>query len=51
MIPRLYDPDAGRVLVDGTDVRELPLDALRESVSVVLQKNTLFSGTIAENLR
>ncbi len=51
MIPRLYDPDEGRVLVDGTDVKHLPLAALRESVSVVLQKNTLFSGTIAENLR
>lgn len=51
MIPRLYDADAGRVLVDGTDVRDLSLQHLRESVAVVLQKNTLFSGTIAENLR
>lgn len=51
MIPRLYDPDEGRVLIDGTDVRSLSLYNLRESVSVVLQKNTLFSGTIAENLR
>ncbi len=51
MIPRLYDPDAGKVLVDGTDVRHIALGVLRESVAVVLQKNTLFSGTIAENLR
>lgn len=51
MIPRLYDVDEGRVLVDGTDVRDLSLTHLRESVAVVLQKNTLFSGSIAENLR
>ena len=51
LIPRLYDPDAGEVLVDGIDVKELSLHELRESVAVVLQKNTLFSGTIAENLR
>ena len=43
--------DEGQVLVDGTDVRELPLYHLRESVAMVLQKNTLFSGTIGENLR
>ena len=51
MIPRLYDPDAGSVLADGVDARELSLFELRESVAAVLQKNTLFSGTIAENLR
>lgn len=51
LIPRLYDVDEGQVLVDGTDVRELLLKALRDSVSVVLQNNTLFSGTIEENLR
>lgn len=51
MIPRLYDPDIGDVLVDGINVRELSLRELRENVSVVLQKNTLFSGTAAENLR
>ena len=51
LIPRLYDPDAGEVLVDGVNVKELSLYELRESVAVVLQKNTLFSGTIAENLR
>lgn len=51
MIPRLYDPDEGEVLVDGVNVRELSLEELRENVAVVLQKNTLFSGSIAENLR
>lgn len=51
MIPRLYDADEGEVLIDGKDVREWSLYHLRESISVVLQKNTLFSGTIAENLR
>ncbi|MBQ8382690.1 MAG: ABC transporter ATP-binding protein [Clostridia bacterium] len=51
MIPRLYDPDEGEVLVDGIDVRELSLEELRDNVAVVLQKNTLFTGSIAENLR
>ena len=51
MIPRLYDCDEGEVLVGGVNVKALSLSVLRESVSVVLQKNTLFSGTIAENLR
>lgn len=51
MIPRLYDPDEGCVLVDGVNVKDLSLQELREQVAVVLQKNTLFSGTIAENLR
>lgn len=51
LIPRLYDADEGSVLVDGTDVRELSLRKLRDGVAVVLQKNTLFSGTISENLR
>ena len=51
MIPRLYDPDEGEVLVDGVDVKQLSLFHLRESVAMVLQKNTLFSGTIEENLR
>lgn len=51
LIPRLYDAQEGEVLVDGTDVRELSLYELREKVAVVLQKNTLFAGTVAENLR
>lgn len=51
MIPRLYDCDAGSVLVDGTDVRDYSLEKLRDGVGMVLQKNVLFSGTIADNLR
>ncbi len=51
LIPRLYDTDSGEVYADGVNVKELSLSELRESVSVVLQKNTLFSGTISENLR
>ncbi len=51
LIPRLYDVTGGRVLVGGTDVREYDMTALRDAVSVVLQKNTLFLGTIKENLR
>ncbi len=51
MIPRLYDVDRGEVLVDGVNVKDYSLYNLREGVSVVLQKNVLFSGTIAENLR
>lgn len=51
MIPRLYDADEGEILIDGKNVREWPLYNLRESISVVLQNNTLFSGTVAENLR
>ena len=51
LIPRLYDADEGSVLVGGEDVRRIPLNELRASVAMVLQKNTLFSGTIEENLR
>ncbi len=51
LIPRLYDVDGGEVLVAGKNVKSYSLEALRESVSMVLQKNVLFSGTIAENLR
>ncbi|MBQ6197116.1 MAG: ABC transporter ATP-binding protein [Lachnospiraceae bacterium] len=51
LIPRLYDPDEGSVLVDGRDVKEYSLKNLRDGVSMVLQNNTLFSGTIADNLR
>jgi ATP-binding cassette subfamily B multidrug efflux pump len=50
LIPRLYDVTTGAVLVDGNDVRDYPLEALRAGIGVVLQKNTLFSGTIRENL-
>ena len=51
MIPRLYDVDDGEVLVDGVNVRDYNLNRLRTGVGMVLQKNVLFSGTIAENLR
>lgn len=51
LIPRLYDSDEGAVFVDGTNVRDYSLRNLRSAVAVVLQKNTLFSGTVAENLR
>ena len=51
LIPRLYDVTEGSVKVGGVDVREYDLEALREGVAMVLQKNLLFSGTIAENLR
>jgi ATP-binding cassette subfamily B multidrug efflux pump len=50
LIPRLYDVSAGAVLVDGCDVRDYPIEALRDAIGVVLQVNTLFSGTIRENL-
>ncbi|GAA6491250.1 ABC transporter ATP-binding protein [Candidatus Bariatricus faecipullorum] len=51
LIPRLYDVTAGSVKVGGRDVREYSLEALRDQVSMVLQKNVLFTGTIAENIR
>ena len=51
LIPRLYDATQGTVRVGGVDVRDYDLDTLRNAVSVVLQKNVLFSGTIKENLR
>ena len=51
LISRLYDTTRGQVLVDGHNVREYDLDTLRTAVSVVLQQNMLFSGTILENLR
>lgn len=51
LISRLYDVESGSVCVGGRDVREYDMEALRNQVSVVLQKNVLFSGTILENLR
>ncbi len=50
LIPRFYDADQGQVLVGGVDVREQPLEALREKIAVVPQKAVLFHGTIRENL-
>ncbi len=51
LIPRLYDVTEGQVLIDGIPVREYPIRELRESIAMVLQKNTLFSGTVKDNLR
>lgn len=51
LIPRLYDATEGEVFVGGVNVKDYDLDTLRQEVSVVLQKNVLFSGTIKENLR
>ncbi|MFN8186733.1 MAG: ABC transporter ATP-binding protein [Gaiellales bacterium] len=50
LVPRFYDPDAGRVLVDGIDVRELGLDSLRRSIGIVSQDPFLFSATVRENI-
>ena len=51
LVSRLYDVDTGSVCVDGRDVRDYDMEALRNQVAVVLQKNVLFSGTILDNLR
>jgi ATP-binding cassette subfamily B protein len=51
LLCRLWDPQRGRILVDGIDIRELSLDSLRDNIAVVLQDATLFRRTIAENLR
>ena len=51
LLPRLYDATEGRVIIGGVDVRRYDLDTLRNNVAMVLQKNELFSGTIADNLR
>lgn len=51
LIPRLYDANEGEVLVDGINVKDLSFTNLRDSIAMVLQKNTLFAGTISENLR
>ncbi|MCC5829732.1 MAG: ABC transporter ATP-binding protein [Phycisphaeraceae bacterium] len=50
MIPRFYDPEEGRILLDGIDLRDLDLDTLRRSIGVVFQENFLFSATVAENI-
>lgn len=51
LMPRFYDPDSGRVTLDGVDIRRLTLESLRRQASIVLQEPLLFSGTIAENIR
>jgi ABC-type multidrug transport system fused ATPase/permease subunit len=50
LIPRFYDVDAGRVMIDGYDVRELELDSLRRNIGIVLQETLLFSATVRENI-
>ncbi len=50
LIPRFYDPQAGRVLVDGTDVRDIELDDLRRNIGLVFQESFLFSTTVAQNI-
>lgn len=51
LIPRLYDITSGKIKIGGKDIKDYTLEELRNKVNIVLQKNTLFSGTIAENLR
>lgn len=51
LIPRLYDVSGGEILVDGVNVKDYDLEALRELTGVVLQKNVLFTGTIKENIK
>ena len=51
MIPRLYDVDEGEVIIDGVNVKDYSLVNLRDGIGIVLQKNLLFAGTIADNLR
>src|SRR5229473_4934730 len=51
LVPRFYDVDSGRILVDGVDVREMAQEHLRAKIGLVPQKTVLFSGTIAENIR
>ncbi len=50
LVPRLYDPESGQVLIDGTDVRSVTLASLRRQISMVLQETILFTGTVAENV-
>jgi ATP-binding cassette subfamily B multidrug efflux pump len=51
LIPRFYDVDQGRVTLDGVDVRDIPLDALRAEIGIALQETVLFSGTVRDNVR
>jgi ABC-type multidrug transport system fused ATPase/permease subunit len=50
LVPRFYDPQAGRILIDGTDLRELDLDACRRQIGIVYQESFLFSNTVAANI-
>jgi ATP-binding cassette subfamily B multidrug efflux pump len=51
LIPRFYDVERGRVTLDGVDVRDMPLDALRSQIGIALQETVLFSGTVRDNIR
>jgi len=51
LLPRFYDPAAGRILLDGVDITEMTLKSLRQQISIVLQEPLLFSSTVAENIR
>jgi ABC-type multidrug transport system fused ATPase/permease subunit len=51
LIPRFYDPQHGKILIDGTDIREIKLESLRAQISIVQQEPLLFSGTIFDNIR
>ncbi len=51
LISRFYDPNQGKIFIDGNDVRDFTIESLRENISVVLQKSELFSGSIKENIR
>lgn len=50
LIPRFYDPTEGKITIDGTDIRDVKLDSLRQQIGIVLQETRLFSGTIRENI-
>jgi|JFJP01.1.fsa_nt_gi ATP-binding cassette subfamily B protein len=50
LLPRFYDPNEGRITIDGHDLRDVTLDSLRSQIGIVLQETTLFSGTISENI-
>jgi ATP-binding cassette subfamily B multidrug efflux pump len=50
LIPRFYDPDAGRITIDGIDIRRVTLNSLRDQIGIVLQETTLFAATIRENI-
>ncbi len=50
LLPRFYDPTAGRITIDGYDLRDITLDSLRSQIGIVLQETTLFSGTIRDNI-
>jgi ATP-binding cassette subfamily B protein len=50
MVPRFYDPQSGKVLVDGNDVRDVTFESLRRQIGIVPQETILFSGTVAENI-